>query len=145
MAGAEPFLDAAPERDPHPRPDPEGNDRAMELGIAHLLRAGVTLSALVVLAGGVLYLMQGRHVTPDYRHFHGVTTPLARTLGSVLRGARARDGASVIELGLLLLIATPIARVLLAAVGFLRERDRLYFGISLLVMAILLYSLLFDR
>jgi uncharacterized membrane protein len=60
----------------------------------------------------------------------------------IFNDARHGDTTSIIQLGLLLLIATPIARVILAAVGFLFERDRLYFCISLIVLAVLLYSLL---
>ena len=47
-----------------------------------------------------------------------------------------------VQLGLLLLIATPIARVVLAAVGFAFERDRMYVVVSLIVLAVLLFSLL---
>jgi uncharacterized membrane protein len=47
----------------------------------------------------------------------------------------------VIQLGLLLLIATPVVRVILAGIGFLMERDQLYFWVSATVLAVLLYSL----
>jgi uncharacterized membrane protein len=60
----------------------------------------------------------------------------------IFNDARHGDARSIIQLGLLLLIATPVARVILAAVGFLFERDRLYFFVSLIVLAVLLYSLL---
>jgi uncharacterized membrane protein len=45
------------------------------------------------------------------------------------------------QLGLLLLIATPIARVMFSAVAFAMERDRMYVGFTLIVLAVLLYSL----
>jgi uncharacterized membrane protein len=48
----------------------------------------------------------------------------------------------LIQLGLLLLIATPVARVAVAIVGFALERDRLYTVISLIVLLILLASLI---
>ncbi len=51
-------------------------------------------------------------------------------------------GQGLIQLGLLLLIATPIARVALSVVGFAIERDRMYVAFTLIVLAILLYSLL---
>ena len=51
-------------------------------------------------------------------------------------------GRGVIQLGLLLLIATPIARVAFSVVGFALERDRMYVVFTLIVLAILLYSLL---
>jgi uncharacterized membrane protein len=49
---------------------------------------------------------------------------------------------AMIQLGLLLLIATPILRVALAAVGFYLENDRLYLGVSLIVLTILVLSLI---
>lgn len=48
----------------------------------------------------------------------------------------------MIALGLLLLIATPVARVALAAFGFLREGDWLYTAVASFVLAVLLFSLL---
>ena len=46
------------------------------------------------------------------------------------------------QLGLLLLVATPMARVVAALVGFVRQRDLVYVVVSSLVLATLLYSLL---
>jgi uncharacterized membrane protein len=54
------------------------------------------------------------------------------------------DARSIIMLGLLLLIATPVARVGMCIVGFLMERDKLYVAVSSVVMAILVYSLFFH-
>ncbi len=48
---------------------------------------------------------------------------------------------SVIQLGLLLLIATPIARVAFSVVAFAVQRDRVYVGLSAVVLAVLLWSL----
>jgi len=47
----------------------------------------------------------------------------------------------IIQLGLLLLIATPVARVAFSVVAFAAERDWLYVAITLIVLAILIYSL----
>lgn len=121
------------------------NDQAMEVAIGHLLRIGVTLSALVVLTGGVLYLFQQHGRRPDYTVFHGASAPLGKTLAKVAHGTMTGDGHSVILIGLLLLILTPIVRVLLAVFGFLRERDWTYTAISAVVLAILLYSVLLER
>jgi uncharacterized membrane protein len=123
----------------------EWNDQSIEVAIARLLRFGVTLSAVVVLAGGVLYLVQQHGERRDYAAFHGVKASLSQTLGGVFRGTMRGEGRSVIELGLLLLIATPVARVLIAVLGFLRERDWMYTVVSAAVLAILAYSLLFGK
>jgi uncharacterized membrane protein len=51
------------------------------------------------------------------------------------------QGDGVIQFGLLVLIATPIVRVILAVAAFAIERDGLYVVIGLIVLAILTYSL----
>jgi uncharacterized membrane protein len=49
---------------------------------------------------------------------------------------------AIAQLGLLVLVATPVVRVLASVVGFALEGDRLYASITLGVLAILLVSLL---
>ncbi len=114
-------------------------DKEMEIEIGSMLRGGVTLSAIVVLLGGVLYLY-GASGIPDYQHFHATADPLHRISG-VARGVARLDAESVIQLGILLLIATPILRVGFCVVGFARQRNLLYVGVSALVLLILIYSL----
>jgi uncharacterized membrane protein len=116
-------------------------DKEMEIEIGAMLRVGVTISAIVVLLGGILYLWHASGPVPDYAHFHATSDPL-RSITVVLRGAVRLDAESVIQVGILLLIATPIVRVAFCVVGFARQRDRLYVGISALVFLILIYSLL---
>jgi uncharacterized membrane protein len=72
--------------------------------------------------------------------FHGEPNQL-RTISGILREALAFQGRGIIQLGLLLLIATPVARVALSIVGFAAERDRMYVGFAAIVLVILLYSL----
>jgi uncharacterized membrane protein len=115
-------------------------DQKLEVAIGRMLQIGVMLAAAVVFVGGILYLRQVTGPRPDYSHFTGVAERFrspAEIVSYAFQG-RARD---IIQLGILLLIATPIARVVLAAAGFLVERDRLYFWVSLMVLAVLLYSL----
>ena len=116
------------------------SDKDLEIEIATMLRVGVVLSALLVGAGGVLYLRGKGMIIPDYAHFHATATPL-RSVGGVLRGVAGFDPASIIQLGILALIATPVARVVLSATGFVRQRDWLYVSISVAVLLILFYSL----
>jgi uncharacterized membrane protein len=58
-----------------------------------------------------------------------------------VREAAAFQGRGIIQLGLLLLIATPVARVALSIFGFAAERDRMYVGFATIVLVILLSSL----
>lgn len=117
------------------------DDARMESIMGLLLRIGVVFASTVVAAGGVFYLQDhaGQHV--DYRTF--VAHPLSLRRPAELAGGIARGEAdAIVELGILLLVATPIARVVFAAVGFAIERDRLYVAISLTVLAVLLYGML---
>lgn len=113
---------------------------ATEIVIGNLLRVGVLLSAVVVLMGGVLYLWQFGELPAHHQVFQG--EPLAlRTVPGIVTLAAQRDPRGIIALGILLLIATPIARVVFSVWAFARERDRLYVGITLVVLALLLCSL----
>ena len=109
-------------------------EKRLELIIANLLRAGVSLSAAVVLAGGIWYLASNPRITPSYHAFRPEVRGLQAL--SVLPKPEA-----VILSGLLLLIATPVARVVFTIVAFVLRRDFMYFGITLLVLLILLCSI----
>nr|MBN2278700.1 DUF1634 domain-containing protein [candidate division Zixibacteria bacterium] len=54
-------------------------------------------------------------------------------------------GNGIIQLGLLFLIATPIARVFFSVFAFFRKRDYLYTLITLIVLIILLFSLFLAK
>ena len=115
-------------------------DEKTEQIIGNLLRAGVLLSAFVVLLGAILYLSAHRGPHPDLRRFQGEPARL-RNVEDVVRAAVQLDSLAIIQLGLLLLVLTPVTRVFLAAVAFAMERDLLYVCISLFVLAVLIYSL----
>jgi uncharacterized membrane protein len=115
-------------------------DRRLELIISVLLRTGVIISAAVVLLGGACYLSKHGHEQPEYRVFHG-TASTYRTISRVTRAAGRSDCQAVIQLGLVLLILTPVARVAFSLVGFGLERDGTYTVLTSIVLAILAYSL----
>jgi len=117
------------------------NDQKMEIIIANLLRAGVILAAAVVSLGGIAFLLQQGHEQPAYHTFHSAPDRY-RTLPGIVTAAFQMDWLAVIQLGLLLLIATPIARVAFALVAFGLEKDRLYMLITTVVLAVLLYGLI---
>ena len=94
----------------------------------------------VVLFGAVVYLARHGHEVPNYTMFHGEPENLT-SMSAIVHGALGMSGRAIIQLGLLLLIATPVARVLFSAIAFALERDYLYVFITLIVLAILLYSL----
>ncbi|MGO8984738.1 MAG: DUF1634 domain-containing protein [Terriglobales bacterium] len=116
-------------------------DRRLELILGNLLRAGVLLSAAVVLAGAGVYLSRHAHEAANYRVFRGEPADY-RTVSGVIHSVWSGRGQGLIQLGLLLLIATPIARVAFSVVGFSIERDRMYVIFTVIVLVVLLFSLL---
>lgn len=120
------------------------NDQKMEVAIGQLLRTGVLIAAAVVLIGGLLYLNQTRGPRPDYASFHGEPAAL-RSPAGIVKNISTGNSSAIIQLGLLLLIATPIARVAFAAFGFFAEKDWLYVAVSLIVLAVLMYSMFYDH
>jgi len=116
------------------------NDEQLDRTIGALLRGGVILAASVVLAGGIWHLAQAGLSAPDFHHFRGEPADL-RSVSGIVAGAFRGSALSLVQLGLLLLIATPIARVGFSVFAFAMQRDRLYVAITLIVLAILLTSL----
>jgi uncharacterized membrane protein len=111
----------------------------MELAISRMLRFGVSLAGFVVLVGEILYLWQAHGVRTDYRHFHGIPIP-PDDFAPVLEGVRRLDSRSIIRLGILFLIATPILRVAYCLYSFAMQKDKLYVLVSGIVLTVLLYS-----
>jgi uncharacterized membrane protein len=62
-------------------------------------------------------------------------------LADVVNGIAHGRSESLIQLGLLMLMATPVARVALSVVAFALERDRTYVAITLVVLTGLVASL----
>jgi uncharacterized membrane protein len=114
-------------------------DLKMDLAISRMLRAGVSVAALVVLVGGILYLLRAHGVESDYHHFHGIPRPADR-ISPVLEGVRRLDPRSIIQLGILFLIATPILRVAFCLYSFAEQKDKVYIVVSGIVLTVLLYS-----
>ena len=108
--------------------------------VSVVLRGGVLLSAMVVLVGGIYYLVRHGEQPVDFYRFHVLPGP-DRIAGQILYGAFHQRGRSIIQSGILLLIATPIARVAVSLAGFAMERDRKYVAITSIVLVVLLYSL----
>jgi len=116
-------------------------EHQVEQFIGDLLRGGVLIAAVVVLLGGNLYLVRHGTALPLYGSFRGEPEEL-RSIPGILADAWALRGRGIIQLGLLLLIATPVARVVCAMVAFALQRDWLYVSVTVIVLSVLVYSLL---
>ncbi len=116
------------------------DDKRIDAIIGVLLRTGVILAAAVVFIGAAVFLARYGSSPEHYRVFQGEPSDL-RLVSSIFRDAMALDPRGIIQLGLLLLIATPVARVIFTVLAFAYERDWTYVAITLVVLTLLLYSL----
>ncbi len=115
-------------------------DRQVDEVIGLLLRYGVIFSATVVGAGGIWYLIQFGMTAPAY-HILRAEPEYLRHLRGIVSGIPGFHCRRMIQLGLVMLIATPVARVAFSVVAFFLQRDRAYVVITLIVLAVLLFSL----
>ena len=113
-------------------------DTDMQAVIGWVLRIGVIVSISVVFVGGVIYISRHGGAIPDYSKFNGV--PNFVQLHGLINGIISLKGRSIIQAGIIFLIATPILRIVFSTIGFVLEKDYLYIGISLLVLLIILIS-----
>jgi uncharacterized membrane protein len=114
-------------------------DADLEQVIGELLRYGVLASSLVVLAGGIVYLVRHGGQYPQYHSFRGEPDKMRKPVlmwEAVWRG----EGRPLIQLGLLILVATPIARILFSFIGYLLEKDYLYAVLTVIVLGVILFN-----
>jgi uncharacterized membrane protein len=122
--------------------------RQVELLISVLLRVGVSVSLTVVVLGTVFTFAHhhdyftSRTATPEIT---GEAARFPHTVSAVFRGVRDLQGRSIVLLGLLLLIATPVLRVAVSIFAFVYEHDRAYVIITSIVLLLLLLSFFLGR
>jgi uncharacterized membrane protein len=116
------------------------SDQEAELVISRLLRAGVRAAGAFVLAGGGVYLARHGGDKPHFGVFRGEPTDL-RTVHGIVNDAMSLRGSGLIQLGLVLLIATPVARVAVSLLAFARQRDWTYVAVTTIVLLLLVASL----
>lgn len=115
-------------------------DRDVEKIVGQLLRFGVITASLVVLLGGILFLTQnGNGPRPDYHIFKGEQDSFI-TFKGIFMGLFTFKPMAIIQFGVLLLIITPIMRIVFSLVAFMLEKDKLYVIITLIVLGIILAS-----
>ena len=116
------------------------SDHAVEQLVGRLLQLGVLIATVVVLLGGAMLLARHGGDVASFRVFRGEQSTL-RSVSAAVRGAFALDARGMVQLGLVLLIATPVARVALTLGAFVLQRDKLYVGLTLIVLVLLLVGL----
>ncbi len=119
-------------------------DEQMDQVIGRLLQIGVLVATVVTLLGGGVFLVTHGHLSTDFRVFRGEPAQL-RSVEGIIGGVFGRYSPALVQLGLVLLIATPVARVALTLGAFLLQRDRIYVALTGLVLVLLTYGLLWSR
>lgn len=114
-------------------------DADLNRSVGNLLRAGVILSVLISLAGFVKLFMEGFKMPHNYELLE---TPDADVLREFWKGLQQMKGVAIIQLGILILIFTPLMRLIFALIGYLKEKDYTYVVISLIVLGIMVFSFL---
>lgn len=109
----------------------------MEIIISKFLKFGVLLSAFVIFIGFAMFLSTGNS---GYAGSTYPTKPLA-----ILQGALLLKSYAIILTGLMLLIATPVFRVGVSIIVFIKEKDFLYAKITSLVFVILIISFILGK
>lgn len=120
--------------------DSRWTDRRVETVVSDILRTGVILAAIVTLIGGVGYLIHYGSDLPHYRAFRGEPDEL-RSVHGIVADTLSLRCRGLIQFGILILLATPIARVGFSAIAFALQGDRTYVVVTLFVLASLLLSL----
>jgi uncharacterized membrane protein len=116
--------------------------RALERVVSQVLRLGVLTSFVLVVAGTLMTFLQAPPPGAEPANANGTILTAAPALSNLPRDLARFSGPAWIALGLLVLILTPVMRVAVSAVGFAFQKDRLYVGITLVVLAVLIASFL---
>ncbi|MBK0380547.1 DUF1634 domain-containing protein [Mucilaginibacter segetis] len=119
----------------------EFKEKDMQTIIGWILRAGVLISIAIVFFGGVVYLYRHGSATANYRDFNGVPD-FVHSIPGIINGIFMFRGRAIIQAGIILLIATPVIRVIFSAIGFILEKDHLYTVITIVVLLIIFSSML---
>lgn len=118
-------------------------DKNMQHALANVLRIGVWLATATIALGGIVFLYSKTHTKVVFDIFKPQDTTYISVL-TILNGLKVGNGLAIVQLGILLLIFTPIVRVLFAVVSFLKEKDYLYVAIGILVLLIIFLSSYFE-
>jgi uncharacterized membrane protein len=123
---------------------------SMDTKLQHLigatLRTGVIAASLTGIVGGAIFLATHSRQLVSFHSFEGAT-PAYASPQQIVRQAlspigNTNWGLAIAQLGIMILLLTPIIRVAFSVIGFAMENDRLYVAITCIVLATLMGSLL---
>lgn len=116
-------------------------DVDLNRSVGNLLRLGVVLSVITSLAGFVKLFSEGFKMPKKYSSLE-MGTSSEKVWGHFWDSLCKGEGMAIIQLGILLLIFTPLMRIVFALIGYLKEKDYVYVVISSIVLAIMAISFL---
>lgn len=114
-------------------------DVDLNRSVGNLLRLGVILSVATSLIGFVKLFMEGFEMPKKYRLLD-MGTSSEKVWGHFWETLCKVEGMAIIQLGILMLILTPLMRIIFALIGYLKEKDYVYVVISSIVLAIMAVS-----
>ncbi|HRN48879.1 MAG TPA: DUF1634 domain-containing protein [Niabella sp.] len=117
------------------------NDSGLSLIISKILRWGVTTAIIMTLFGGVIFLIHHANEKVSFTHFVENDESIKNILKDTWQGLFVFRARSYIMMGILLLFATPLVRVIFSLIGFIIEKDKMYVLITLIVLVIIFISL----
>lgn len=118
-------------------------DKDVQIILGTLLRVGVIVSTVVVIIGGIIFLTTQANHQISFSEFKPEQTKFS-SVAEILKGLKSFDGLAIIQFGVLLLIFTPIARVVFSIFSFLMEKDYMYVLIGIIVLCVIITSLYLD-
>ena len=118
-------------------------DKDVQVILGTLLRVGVIVSTLVVIVGGIIFLTTQANHKISFSEFKPGQAKFS-SVAAIISGLKTFDGLAIIQFGVLLLIFTPIARVVFSIFSFLMEKDYMYVLIGIIVLCVIITSLYLD-
>jgi len=114
-------------------------DVDLNRSVGNLLRLGVILSVITSLIGFVKLFTEGFKMPRKYKLLD-MGTSSEKVWGHFWETLCRGEGMAIIQLGILMLIFTPLMRIIFALIGYLKEKDYIYVVISSIVLAIMAIS-----
>ena len=119
--------------------NPDNINRSIETILGDLLRTGVIIAGSVVIIGAVLFLVRHGFEIPSYHMFKPDIFNYS-DFRDLFKGIITFRSVSIMEFGVLLLIATPVLRVLFSVFAFAYEKDYIYVVFTVIVLLVLIFS-----
>ncbi len=120
---------------------PPFDDKRMQVFVGNTLKYSMYSSMIIAIIGILMYFIKNGNQQEDLQRFSHFHEPTENPIHVFIKGLQQCTPASIIELGVLVLLLTPILRLIFASYGYLKEKDYLYTFIGIFVIGIIVLSL----